>query len=222
MPTNRKRRTRKFIPVVSDEVIKYLKCGECERGDFEIFLLTGPNGRKELREIWESVKDEIMNTWIIEYSCTRPWAWWEYDAPRWERKFNAYFDGTKPEPRQRIGGTGTPNYEVLNYVPYFDKGIPENWVSEFDEEYYNGRRKDIHGNPIGTARRDGTKRKEGDFEGKAIDPDDPPVFESETAYLDRHGLLTPAEKKYLALHPELLAPEKVIFDDENLDRTTVL
>ena len=32
--------------------------------------------------------------------------------------------------------------------------------------------------------------------------------ESEAAYLDRHGLLTASEKKYLASHPELLEPEK--------------
>ena len=41
----------------------------------------------------------------------------------------------------------------------------------------------------------------------------PPVYESEAAYLDRQGLLTPAEKKYLKEHPESLEPEKVEFEE---------
>ncbi len=49
-----------------------------------------------------------------------------------------------------------------------------------------------------------------------IDETDPPTFESEAAYLDRHGLLTAAEKKFIEKHPELMKPEKVIFgEDEN-------
>ena len=30
-----------------------------------------------------------------------------------------------------------------------------------------------------------------------VDPEDPPVFESEATYLDRHGLLTAAERRRL-------------------------
>ena len=72
--------------------------------------------------------------------------------------------------------------------------------------YYNGRSKDIHGNPIGT------NYKEGDFEGVAIDPNDPPRYESEAAYLKRLNLLTPAELKYLDKHLELMEPEIVEFE----------
>ena len=201
MPTNRTRRTRKINPGISDNLRNYLLTGEREKGDAEVFLLSG--SRTRLQVLWNAVKDEILPTWIEKHPCTRLWIWWEFDAPRWERKFDAYFDETKPEPRQRIGGTGTPDYEVLNYVPYFDKGIPKGWVTKFDEEYYNGRRKDIHGNPIGT------EYKEGHFKGKAIDPNDPPVFESEAIYLDRHSLLTPKEKAYLKRHPDLMKPERV-------------
>jgi len=42
-----------------------------------------------------------------------------------------------------------------------------------------------------------------------IDLEFPPTYESEAAYLDRHGLLTPVEKRYLEKHPELLEPEKI-------------
>ena len=66
-----------------------------------------------------------------------------------------------------------------------------------------GRAKDIHGNPIGT------RYHEGHFKGLAPDPDDPPVFESEAAYLQRHDLLTESEKEYLKSHPELLEPEVI-------------
>ena len=42
-----------------------------------------------------------------------------------------------------------------------------------------------------------------------IDPADPPIFESETAYLSRHGLLTTAEKKWLTSHPGAMQPEGI-------------
>lgn len=48
----------------------------------------------------------------------------------------------------------------------------------------------------------------------SIDAGDPPCFSSEAAYLDRHELLTPAEKKVLAKMPEAWEPEKVCFDEE--------
>ncbi|HAR38567.1 MAG TPA: hypothetical protein DCS09_08385, partial [Porphyromonadaceae bacterium] len=49
--------------------------------------------------------------------------------------------------------------------------------------------------------------KEGDFAGLAIDPADPPKYESQAAYLRRHGLLTREERAHLGKHPELLEPE---------------
>ena len=45
-----------------------------------------------------------------------------------------------------------------------------------------------------------------------INRDDPPRFESETVHLQRHGLLTAAEEKYLQKHPELLEPERINID----------
>ena len=42
-----------------------------------------------------------------------------------------------------------------------------------------------------------------------IDPGDPPLYESESAFLLRHGLLSTAEKRHIEKHPELLEPEKV-------------
>jgi hypothetical protein len=47
------------------------------------------------------------------------------------------------------------------------------------------------------------------FKGIAIDPDDPPTFESEAGYLQRHGLLLPGEKHLLKRSD--FEPERVAF-----------
>jgi len=131
------------------------------------------------KELWEKHRGDFLPEFIEKHPAKRPIPWWLFDAPRWNDPYKGiYFHGTLPEPRQRIGGTGTPNYEVLSYVPHFAKGIPTGW----DE--------------------------------KSIDPDNPPIFESEASYLLRHDLLSLAEKRYLDLHPELLKPEKIIFDEK--------
>ena len=43
----------------------------------------------------------------------------------------------------------------------------------------------------------------------SIDENDPPCFESEASYLDRHGLLTVVEIRHIEKHPELLKPIKI-------------
>jgi hypothetical protein len=46
------------------------------------------------------------------------------------------------------------------------------------------------------------------FKGLAIDPNDPPLYESEARFLDRNGLFLPGEKKRLKakdFEPETLA-----------------
>jgi hypothetical protein len=50
---------------------------------------------------------------------------------------------------------------------------------------------DIHGSPIGE------RFASNDFHGVAIDPDDPPNFESQAAYLKRHGLFLAGEERRL-------------------------
>jgi hypothetical protein len=169
--------------------------------------MPGFDGSLHPHPLWENNKDEYLPLWIKKHPCTRPIPWWQWDAPRWNDPFeDCFFHGTLPEPRQRLGGIGTPNYEVLSYVPEFFKGIPANWVTPFEEKYFNGRCKDSKKQIV-------TKSHEDDFEGVAIDPDDPPTFESEASYLQRHGLLIPEEKKYLAKHPELLEPVKIELEE---------
>ena len=172
--------------------------------DWQIeYLTTGNVPKKTSLEVWEMCfcnygadawqkhKKWILKDFISQNPGKRPWAWWEYDAPRWQRKFGTWYDGTLAEPRKRLTGTGDPNYEYLAYVPSFSFGIPVSYVNKFSEEYYNGRRRDVNGELIPC------KYKEGDFKGVAIDLNDPPLYESQASYLKRHGLLLKSEEKRL-------------------------
>ena len=119
---------------------------------------------------------------------TRPARWYQYDAPRLAAP-GWYYDGKLPESRRRLSGVGTPVSEVLSCVPTFSFGIPSIWVTRSQVKYYSGLAVDVHGNPIGG--------KLAVFDGVAVDPVAPPVFESQASYLARHNLFLPGEKKRL-------------------------
>ena len=107
------------------------------------------------RQAWERHRETLLGYWAGSTTATpstpgargdlgkprpggpgtRPWGWWQYDAP---------------EPRRRITGQGEPaEGSPLAF------GIPTRW--------------------------------------RSIDPDDPPRYETERAYLERLDLLTPAD-----------------------------
>src|SRR5579871_2917646 len=123
-----------------------------------------------LQALWELHGESIVERHVAESPGTRPERWWEFDAPRSPRGTcpGCYYDGKLCEPRERIGGVGTPDHEVLAVVPSFSFGVPSFWL--------------------------GQKLKP---KGVALDPDDPPLFESQASYLDRHGLFLPGERKRL-------------------------
>jgi hypothetical protein len=75
------------------------------------------------------------------------------------------------EPRRRLGGTGDACHDVLAYTPWFRFGLPVVFVSERLRSVLSA-----------------------DFRGTPVDPQDPPVFESQAAFLDRHGLFAPGER----------------------------
>jgi len=143
------------------------------------------------QKIWTAVKKDFLKGWIIDHPGTRPWAWWKWDSP---------------EPRKRIGGIGDPSHEHLKAIlPHYEFGLPTQWVTKFDEEYYNGRARDIHRNLIPS------NWKLGDFEGRAIDARNPPTFESEASYLLRLKLLVEGEKILIpkkAWQPERISPRE--------------
>jgi len=40
-----------------------------------------PLDREAAREAWEALRDDLLADYILEHPATRPWAWWEFDAP---------------------------------------------------------------------------------------------------------------------------------------------
>jgi hypothetical protein len=42
---------------------------------------SGEKNREELKEVWCQFRDEILTLHIKQFPATRPWAWWEFDAP---------------------------------------------------------------------------------------------------------------------------------------------
>ena len=208
MPRKRAKIKQRIEPV-EPWLLKYLATGvrpeRDENGCLECFMLEG--SEEEVKKAWQKHRALILKDWIKRKPGTRPYMWWRFDAPRWQKSFNgAWFDGKLPEPRQRIGGIGTPQYECLAVVPSFKFGIPYSWVSKFQEDYHNGRFK--CNDSWFQARYDRDGRKEGDFEGVALDLDDPPTFESQASYIKRHNLLTKPEEK--RLKPADFQPESCL------------
>jgi hypothetical protein len=129
----------------------------------------------ELAALWDAHSERIVAEHVATYPGTRPHRWWQYDAP---------------EPRRRLGGIGTPASDVLSCVPTFRYGLPWIWIERWQVMYYSGLAVDIHGAPIGD-------RYPRSFAGVAIDPNDRPRFESQAAYLKRHGLFLAGEERRL-------------------------
>jgi len=142
----------------------------------------------ELAAVWEAHSERIVAEHVTDYPGTRPARWWRYQAP---------------EPRKRLGGTGTPAFEVLAYKPRYSFGLPVDWITPFQEKYYSGTAVNIRGEPIGSL-------VPTDFKGVAIDPENPPIFESVPAFLKRHKLFLPGEEKRL---------RKADYEPETVSRT---
>jgi hypothetical protein len=192
-----------------------------EAAGWEVFILNhslrsgemvGPGGRPSLWAMWIDHRDDILAEWAEEHPGTRPSCWWRWDAPRaavgacWGR-YDVTDADRYAEPRRRLGGIGTPNHEALHYVATFEYGLPDSWVTPSDVRFYNGRSRDVHGNPVGT------EWKEGHFPHHAPDPSDPPAYESQAAYLKRHGLLFDGEAERLTaedFEPELIDAAGII------------
>jgi hypothetical protein len=88
--------------------------------DAQAWLRSKPCGffefkpEKELLALWQEHGEEIVAEHVAENLGTRPANWWEYDAPRLPMGTfpGCGYDGELPEPRKRLGGTGTPDREV--------------------------------------------------------------------------------------------------------------
>ena len=191
------RKPRVMKQSISPALRSYFEFGGYDNNDegaVDVFLM---ESSPEFKPAWEGCREEIMADWIRKNPCSRPWAWWVFDLEL-------------TEPRRRIGGIGDTLSDQTAPCRCSYR-IPPDWVTERDIKFYNGRMgfKDIYGKPIPS------EYKDGDFTKVAPDPNDPPTFESEAAYLQRHDLLSQEEKVYLKKHPELMEPVTVVFNDED-------
>jgi hypothetical protein len=139
-----------------------------------------------LHGLWVDHRAMVLPLWVREHPGTRPSHWWRWDAPRAAPgtfgQIQKDLDGTPlPEPRRRLGGVGTPAHEGRGDFPTLGRGIPVAWLMA----------------PLGRA--------------PAYDPTDPPIFESEAAYLERHGLFMRGERHRLTA--EDFAPERIELAD---------
>jgi hypothetical protein len=193
MPTKRRRMPHNQAAQISPAILSLVSEGlwqgeeaESEVAEWKFFL-----DDDEKKQIFDQVRDVILGEWIRRRPGTRPNWWWETDAPE--------------KSRRRLGGIGDAAHEFLNYVERYDHGIPRMFLDQRTVDLYNGRLRDIHGNPVMG------EYTEGYFKGRAIDPTDPPVFESEAAFLKRHGLLTARELSTLRkadFEPEIVLIER--------------
>jgi hypothetical protein len=194
MPTKRTRISRAMVPGVSEVALHFLSDGlfplpdnsENDAMSWRYFTTT-----EEKEKILAQCRDAIIVVWIEERPGTRPSWWWLSEAPE--------------KARRRLGGIGDPAFEHLNYVETYDHVIPTSFIDQWSVDYYNGRARDINGKKVGD-------HNEGDFAGRAIDPADPPRYESEAAYLKRNGLLRPEETRHLRkkdFEPEIISVDDV-------------
>lgn len=190
MATKRTIRTRNQYPEFTKAALFYASDGLW--GDEDDLDLSSLDYRypavrpEECRAAWNALRDDVLIEWVKQHPGTRPLWWWLFDAP-------------EPQ-RRRLGGIGDPSHEHLGIEQSYEYGIAEYWVTPYDFQLYNGRAVDIHGRKI-------LDYQEGNFSGRAPDPNDPPQFESQPTYLARHGLLSPQEKR--RLKPADFEPETV-------------
>jgi hypothetical protein len=152
----------------------------CERGAADV---ASAHHARSAVALWRQHRDALMAEWLREHPGRRPAIWWDSDAPRAPpgRYPGCRHDGQLPLARERLGGVGTPAHEVLAVAPWFAYGIPVVWLTAGDLRIWPR------------------------LGAPAFDPADPPVYEAQAAYLERHGLLLPGERARLTaadLEPE--------------------
>jgi hypothetical protein len=136
-------------------------------------------------ELWADYGTDIMELWQRSRPGERPEIWWRTQAPRMSDAERARLRFTSPawdwlpEQRRRIGGLGAPAFEALNMAPELHHGVPTRFISRDDGVTFS-----TPGRP---------------FRAEPVDPADPPRYEDEAVYLDRHGLLLPGERRALRL-----------------------
>ena len=110
----------------------------------------GALARERLCELWEIHSESYLSAWIAESPGTRPWAWWEFEAPeprrevnppaRWFHLVDEGEDGRRRMGRILIGNASgddlvdwlEPEHEYLARLDLLEPGEAERIPDELD------------------------------------------------------------------------------------------
>ena len=116
------RRQRNRIEGLSDVALAWFLDREVPQPNIEVYILeTGLYNHRTkgtATEFWELHREALLAEFAEEHPGRRPGFWWRIESP---------------EPRVRVGGTGTPAHEVWDFEPSFNRGIPDRWAT-FDAQ----------------------------------------------------------------------------------------
>lgn len=128
---------------------------------------------------WERIQDRVVDEWKVKRPGHRPRMWWTHNSAG---------------PRKRLGGTGDL---MFKRGTSYERGIPEVWLSPFQACYFRGMAVDVNGQPLESVRLNAPVFSPEEFHGVPPDPADPPMYESEPAFLLRHKMLSDSERQLL-------------------------
>ncbi|RAK68875.1 hypothetical protein [Phenylobacterium kunshanense] len=198
MPTNRTYRRRIHAPTVTPAQWAFLNDQplDPEEGQrpFEHWMLEcdfglgfggEARGGGYTRNLWQTLGQNVLGRWVVERPGTRPRCWWRYDAP---------------EPRLRVGGVGDPMAALPSVASDLELGVPKSWLTRELAAYYGSPAPQVGDRYFGAQ-----GPREANFRPPAwqplavtgVDPDDPPTFESQAAYLQRLDLFAEGEAERL-------------------------
>jgi|ERR1035437_9785241 hypothetical protein len=141
-----------------------------------------------VRKRWDACKDELLAQWRNTYPGTRPSHWWKWDAPR-----QSTLATPEPEPEEVEVPAETPEPLPEGRKFLSGAGCPAHMVLAFLPQYSMGL-------PVGWV---------------GVDPADLPKFESQAAFLQRHGLLSSSEAARSNFAPEVVDYSDVWFRERD-------
>jgi hypothetical protein len=121
MPTVRHQRPRGRFVELSDYQLATLLDQDLPEPSTEDFWWR-LDGDTLVEAAWRANEAALLGLFVAERPGQRPDAWWRCSAPRQPvgRWSGWWFDGKLPEPRRRLGGTGSAIWEAgLAYVPHY-------------------------------------------------------------------------------------------------------